>query len=107
MNSASWPSTCFAAWNASWSQLLPGNTTMPNVTSVHLDAIAFDHRIGQKLVGDFGGQRLRLRGFRRREIELEILALPDVFNPVVAERMQRVGDGLALRVEHRLLERDE
>ena len=42
-----------------------------------------------------------------RQIELEVLALPDVLDAAVAERVQRVGDGLALRIEHRRLQRDE
>ena len=73
----------------------------------NLDAVALDHRVGQQLVGDLGRERPGLRRLGRREIELEVLALPHVRDAAVAERMQRVGDGPALRVEHRRLERDE
>src|SRR5207344_1266970 len=80
---------------------------MPNVMSVHLDAIALNHRVGEQLVSHFGRHDPRLRGLRRREIELEVLPLADVLDAAVAERMQRVGDGLSLRIEHGRFERDE
>ena len=50
---------------------------------------------------------LRLRRLGRRQIELEVLALPHVFDAVVAERVERLGDRAALRIEHRWLQRDE
>ena len=70
-----------AAWNASSSQLLPGKTMMPNFMSVDLDAITFDDRIREQLVGDFGGERAAPAAASvGREIELEVLALPDVLD---------------------------
>ena len=61
--------------------------------------------LASTLVGHFRGQRAAPRAASaRREIELEILALPDVLDAAVAERMQRVGDRPALRVEHRRLQ---
>src|SRR5688500_15970878 len=104
--SASWPNTSFAAWNASSSQLLPGKTTIPNFMSVNLDAVALDHGIRQHLVGDFGGERACLGGLSRRQVELEVLSLTHVGDRGVAERLQRVGDRLALRIEHRRLQCD-
>ena len=41
------------------------------------------------------------------ELELEILALPNVADAGVAHRVQRVGDGLTLRVEDRRFQGDE
>src|SRR5580704_9710871 len=117
MYSARWPSTSFAAWYASWSQLLPGKTTMPNFIgdsprrvskdSVHFDSIAFNHRVREELVGNLRGERPRLRGFRRRQIQLEVLPLPHVLDAGVAERMERVGNRSSLRIEHGWLQCDE
>ena len=74
---------------------------------VDLDPITLDHRIREQLVGDLGGQRARLLGGRGRELELEVLALADVADARVAQRVQRVGDRLALRIEDRRLQCDE
>src|SRR3954447_24839791 len=132
-NSASCPSTCFAAWYASWSQFDPGKTTMLNfirsrqlrlpVTSHQLPVcfdtgysllllhnlhpVTLDHRVREELVRYFRGKRPRLVGRRGGHFELEVLALPDIPDPRVAERMQGFGNGLALGVEHRRLQRDE
>src|SRR5262249_32658257 len=129
--SASWPKPSFTAWNASSSQLLPGNTTMPNrisapyplrhypddnptcptrltcPTSVDLDSVALDDRIGQHLVGHFGGELPRGARFVRFQIQLEILSLPHVADVRIAERVERLGDGPPLRIEHRRLQRHE
>src|SRR5205823_7894372 len=78
-----------------------------NFMSTHLDPIALDDRVCQQFIGNLGGERLGLRGFRRCEIELEVLALTDVFNAVVSERMERFGNRAALWIEYRWLERDE
>ena len=43
----------------------------------------------------------------RVDVELEVLALPDVLHRAVAERVQRFGDGRALRIEDRRLEGHE
>src|SRR3954462_3434486 len=74
--------------------------------SIDFDAIAFYHRVRQQLVGDFGRQPSRLRGFGRLQIELEVLALAHVLDAAVPERMERVGDRLALRAEDQRLQRD-
>ena len=42
-----------------------------------------------------------------RDLELEVFALADVADAGVAQRVQRIGDGLPLRVEDRRLQRDE
>src|SRR5262245_41528204 len=75
--------------------------------SVDLDAITFDDRVGEHAVGDLGGEPACFGRFRSREIELEVLALPHVLDRAVAERLERVGDRPALRVEHGWLQRDE
>src|SRR5437764_8710951 len=103
MYSACSPRTARAAWYASASQLLPGKTITENVIvyssassvdsrprpsldshadsrprgSVHFNPIAFNHRVCQQLVGEFRGERLGLRRFGRRQIELEVFPLPD------------------------------
>src|SRR5262249_55781430 len=51
--------------------------------------------------------RARLLGLARRQVELEVLALPHVLDRAVAERVQRVRDGSSLRIEHRWLQRDK
>src|SRR3954470_21246121 len=132
-NSASCPSTCFAAWYASWSQLDPGKTTMLNfirsrrlrfnsrqspvascqalVTRYwllrNLHSVTLDDRVCQELVRHLRGEGPRLVGRRGRHFEFEVLALPDVPDPRVAERMQGFGNRLSLGVEHRRLQRDE
>src|SRR5262245_58953374 len=78
-----------------------------NFTSLDLDAVALNHRVCEQFVGDLGRQRFRFRGLGGRQIELEVFALPHVIDAVVAERVQRVGDGPALGVEHGRLERDK
>src|SRR5262245_18987376 len=75
--------------------------------SLNLDAIAFDDGVRQDFVGDFGRERSGLVRFLRRQIELEVLPLPYVFDGAVAKRLERVRDGLTLRIEHRRLQRDE
>src|SRR5262249_19196359 len=104
----------------------PGKTMMANVVTacfrktiepsslrvllywlLDLDAVALNHRIRQQLVRHFGCQRARLLLGRRIQFELEVFALADITDPTVSHRMQRVGDGLTLRVEHRWLQRDE
>src|ERR1035437_7405669 len=77
------------------------------IRSVNFNAITLDHRIREQLVGHLGGERPGLHRLGGGEVELEILALAHVFDLAVAERVQRVGDRLALRVEDRRFERDE
>src|SRR4029077_1181435 len=75
--------------------------------SVHLDAVALDHRVGEDLVRDVGGELLGLRPLGRRQIELEVLALPHVRDVQIAERLQRIDDRPALGIEHRWLQSDK
>ena len=72
-----------------------------------LDAEALDDRIRQHAFATFGGQRLAFGGRVHVQVELEVLALPDVGHRVVAQRVQRLDDGAALRIEDRGLESDE
>src|SRR5687767_9699950 len=76
-------------------------------SSLHFDPVTLDDRVREQLVGNFGGERLGLSGFGGREIELEVLPLPNIFHAGIAERMQRVGNRAPLRIEHRWLQRDE
>src|SRR5688500_19215996 len=106
--SASWPSTSFAAWYASWSQFDPGKTmTAKRMVSADLNAITLDYRIRQQLVGNFRRHRPCFVSRLGRQLELEIFTLADVFDPAVPERVQCVDDRLALRIEYRRLQRDE
>src|SRR5688572_29231940 len=75
--------------------------------SANLNAITFDHRIRQQLIRDCRRHRSRAVRRIRGELELEILALPDILYPAVPQRVQGVDDGLSLRVEHRWLQRHE
>src|SRR6266851_2934590 len=74
---------------------------------VNFNAITLNDRIREQLVGHFGRKRLRLRGLRRRQVELEVLALPHVLNPAIAQRMQRLGDGAPLWIEDRRFQSNE
>src|SRR5262245_35663694 len=106
MSSADWPSTFVAAQYASWSQFDPGKTMTENfIGSVDLDAVAFDHRVGEQLIGDLARERPRMRGVGGREIELEVLPLPDVLDARITHGEQCVGYRPSLRVEHRRLQR--
>src|SRR6188768_1347279 len=111
MSSACWPSTAVAAWCASWSQFDPGKTITANFmtvpASVDFDPIALDDGIRQELVRHFGRQSLRLGRVRRSQVELKVLALAHVLDGSIAHRVQRVGDGLPLWIEYRLLQSDE
>src|SRR3954462_11708218 len=71
------------------------------------DAIGFDHRVGQHLVGDFGRELPRLGRFAGGEIELEVFALADVGDRPVSQRVEGFRDRAALRIEHRRFQRDE
>src|SRR4029077_1400705 len=132
--SASWPKTSFAAWNASSSQLLPGNTTTPNrisaprpaeptsltvptcptrlihvayQTLIDFDAVALDHGIGEHLVRNLRRELPRRAGFGGFEIELEVFALAHGADVRVAKRVQRLGNRPPLWIEYRRLERHE
>ena len=111
MNSASWPSTCLSGVIRVVVAIGSGKDDDGEFHAVglvsDLDAIALDDRIGQQLVGGFRRERARLVRYAALDLELEVLALPDVLHRRVAERVQRVGDGCALRIEHRRLESDE
>src|SRR5215470_7300032 len=78
-----------------------------NFISADLDAVTLDDRIGKQLVRDFGGERLGLRRFSGGEVQLEILPLTNVFDAVVAERVQRFRNRAALGIENRRFQRDE
>src|SRR5690606_23140446 len=71
-----------------------------------LVGVVLDHRVGQQLAAHLLRRRLGLCRVALREIELDILALPDVPDAGEAQHFQRMVDGLALRVENAVLQRD-
>src|SRR3954451_18008340 len=102
--SARWPSTAVAAWYASWSQFDPGKTITANFmtvpASVDFHPIALDNGVRKELVRHFGRQGLGVGRIRRREVELEVLALPYVLAGSITHRVQGVGISLPLRIEY-------
>jgi len=67
----------------------------------------FDHGIGENVASDslyFGVGRSGIDVVGQPEHE--ILSLPHVFNSLVAHLVQGAVDGLTLRIENRLLQRD-
>src|SRR6185436_9575832 len=73
----------------------------------NLNPVAFDHGVREQFVGHLGGEGPGLGDLRRRKIQLEIFPLPYVVDARVPERMERLGNRPALRIEHRRLQRDE
>jgi hypothetical protein len=92
----------------SWSQFDPGNWTTANFIGVasvrssvalwdHLEPVIFDHRIGQKIAGNFM-QFCFVRG--TRELDFNALSDPDTADIFESEMFHGFGGGGALRVEH-------
>src|SRR5450759_1875118 len=119
MNLASWFITWHATLYASWSQLEPGNTTIPNftfdiapmriITSPNFldsESIVFHHRICEKLLADI--IRNAFRFFFRGAIDrqLDMFSYSDVFNRSVSQRMDSMFNCLPLRIENRFPQRD-
>src|SRR6516165_1653144 len=78
-----------------------------NFISAYLDAITLDDGIGEQLVGNLRRKRLRLRLFSGSEIQLEILALADILDAGISERVQSLRNGAALWIEHRWFQRNK
>src|SRR5437763_3251516 len=82
------------------------NTITPN-SSLDLHAKVLDDGVRQNVARQRRGQLARARLVRRVvQSDLEILALPNVLYPLVAQKLDRVLYGLALRVEHARLQCD-
>ena len=67
----------------------------------------FNHRIGEHIAGDslyFGVGRCRIKAVSQPQHK--IFSLPHVFDSLVEHFFQGAVDGLPLRVENRLLQRD-
>ena len=75
-------------------------------SSANLNSIALDNRICQQLVRNLRPSTVRRRS-NRPPPPARKCCLANVLHSTVAERMQRVDDGLSLRIEHRRLQRDE
>ena len=69
--------------------------------------VTLDDRVRQQLVRRLRRQPPCFICGARVDVELEVFPLPHVFDGGVAKRMERVGDGLSLRIEHGRLERYE
>src|SRR5262249_25979921 len=106
-----------APWPALWRRERPndarpgagrGPGEPPHQTPLLLQPVTelLDHRIRQDFPGHLLDSPL---GFLDAaigvEIDLKVLALPHIADPSIAQRGQRAADSLALRVEHRLLQR--
>src|SRR5688500_19565570 len=106
--SASWPSTSFAAWYASWSQFDPGKTmTAKRMVSADLNAITLDYRIRQQLVGNFRRHRPCFVSRLGRQLDLEIFNLADVLDRAVPERRHCAAEHLPSGIAYRRPPHDE
>src|SRR5512135_3076910 len=74
--------------------------------SGHLDAVIFDHSVGEEFFRRGLERRLGAGAVGTLDLDIEDLALAHAGNPVDAQRAQRAFDGLALRVENAGLQRD-
>src|SRR5690349_11442632 len=98
---------------------LPTYPTMPHITSPHCKlsapghqllleriAILLNHRVGQHFACNalHLGLCIRLRQ-PVLQGDLEVLALADFIEPLVAHLFERALDSFALRIEHALLQR--
>src|SRR3990170_3902471 len=77
------------------------------IPSLNLNPMRLDDRVRQQLRRDVADDGSRLVGGLRVDLHLEVLALAHVADAGVAHRVQRVGDGPALRVEDRGFQRHE
>src|SRR5215204_4758986 len=98
---------CLASFGCAAVTSTTGCLVGSTASSADLNAVTLDNRIRQQLVSNFGRHRARLVTRIGGELELEVLALPHILDPAVAERVQGVDDRLAPRIEHRRLQRDE
>src|SRR4051812_3444823 len=71
------------------------------------DAVFLDDGVREELLAHLLHAPLRLDGILRVEVELDGLAEAGVLHLTEAQRAQRPRDRLPLRVEHRLLQRDD
>src|SRR6185437_14469853 len=72
--------------------------------SADLVAVVFDDRIGEQLLAHLLDDRAGLVGIAFFEIDLDVLALPNVADAGYSKALDGAFDGLALRIEHAVLE---
>src|SRR5262245_7796570 len=79
-----------------------------NLVSSRLELIGviLDDGVGEELLAHALDLRAGAAGIALGHLDLDIFALAHVANRAEAERVQRAGDGLALRIEYARLQRD-
>src|SRR5690606_31329430 len=97
---------CLRARATSPSRLEPGKVmTAAFIASLRkLDAVVLDDGVGEQALAGLAQHALGLGPVRRRQLDVEDLALADRADALDAEGLQPPLDGLALRVEHASLE---
>src|SRR5262249_9439178 len=78
----------------------------PGLSRLELIGVVLDNGIGEELLAHPLDLGLGAFGIVLRHLDLDIFTLAHIANRAEAERVQRAGDGLALRIEHALLQRD-
>ncbi len=74
---------------------------------LQLDLVFLDHGVGEQLLAHLLEARPRLGFLALGQFEIDDLALAHFADCGEAEPVQRMADGLALRVEHAILQGDE
>src|SRR5215467_5658148 len=78
----------------------------PSLSRLELIGVVLDYGVGEELLAHSLDLGLGAFGIALRHVDLDIFALAHIANRAEAERMKRAGNGLALRVEHALFQRD-
>src|SRR3569832_97272 len=76
-------------------------------SSLQLDLVFLDHGVGEQLLAHRLQLIARLRLVGSGEFDVDHLALPHFADAAEAQPVQRMPDGLALRVQHTVLQRHE
>src|SRR5262249_50861700 len=77
---------------------------LPVASADQLDRVVLDHGVGQELAAHLVEPLPGARGVGLGKLELDVLALADVAHLGKAQAIEGVSDGLALGVEHPVLE---
>src|SRR6185437_15285315 len=76
----------------------------PRLSSDQLDRVVLDHRVAEELPAHIFEAGLGLRLVGLVQLKLDVLALADIANFGEAQAIERMSDGLALGIEHAILE---